>query len=175
MSSARVKASLTLSCFARSSGNKLFQFKYLVLQCVAVCCSVLQCVTMRYSALQCCSMLQHAPVCCSGIEVWHFLVSPGRLEINSSNLNTLHCSVLQCVVVRCSVLQVCCSILQCVAVRQKFDTFLIRQIVWKYTLPIQIPCLAVCCSVLQCVAVCCSVLQCVAVCLPYMFNILDIS
>jgi len=27
-----------------------------------------------------------------------------------------------------------------------------------------LPCVAVCCSVLQCVAVCCSVLQCVAVC-----------
>jgi len=59
----------------------------IVLQCVAVCCSVLQCVAVYCIVLQCaavdCSAFQCAAVCCS---------------------------VLQCVAV-------CCSVLQCVAVR----------------------------------------------------------
>jgi len=42
---------------------------YLMLHCVAVCCSVLQCVAARCSALQCvawcCSVLQCVAVCCS--------------------------------------------------------------------------------------------------------------
>ena len=130
-----------------------------------MCCSVLWCVAVRYNALQCVTVLQHVAACCSVLYCYRSLTLSCFTRSSGNKLFqfTLHCSVLQCVVVRCSVLQVCCSILQCVAVRQKFDTFLIRQIVWKYTLPIQIPCLAVCCSVLQCVAVCCSVLQCVAV------------
>ena len=41
---------------------------FLVLQCVAVCCSVLQCVAVCCSALQCvavsCSVLQCVAVCC---------------------------------------------------------------------------------------------------------------
>ena len=65
-----------------------------VLQCVAVCCSVLQCVAV------CCSVLQRVAVnymcvCCS--VVCH--VKGRRLML-----------VLQCVAV-------CCSVLQCVAVR----------------------------------------------------------
>jgi len=96
---------------------------------------------------------------------------------------TTHRSVLQCVAVCCSVLQcvaVCCSVLQCVAVRcipnsilngtthssvlqcvavcysalhpQFYFTVTIKPQLhpqW-YLLPI-----AVCCSVMQCVAVCC--------------------
>jgi len=36
--------------------------KYIVLQCVAVCCSVLQCVAV------CCSVLQCVAVCCNVLQ-----------------------------------------------------------------------------------------------------------
>ena len=58
----------------------------MVLQCVAVCCSVLQCVAV------CCSVLQCVAVCCSAL-----------------HCVAVCCSVLQCVAV-------CCTVLQCVAV-----------------------------------------------------------
>jgi len=71
------------------------------------------------------------------------------------------CSVLQCVAVCCSVLHGVGGVLQCVAVccsvLQYVSVCLSARV--PYT---GVP--AVCCSVLQCVAVCCSVLQCVAVC-----------
>ena len=96
------------------------------------------------------------------------------------------CSVLQCVAVCCSVLQfvavcctvlqcavVCCSVLQCVAVLQCFRNEYQQMCVSSvegYAGPsdkghfMGSMCVAVCCSVLQCVAVCCSVLQRVAAC-----------
>ena len=49
----------------------------------------------------------------------------------------------------------CCSVLPCVAVCCSVLNLQNSQ---------QLDCVAVCCSALQCVAVCCSVLQCVAVC-----------
>ena len=68
----------------------LFQ---IVLQCVAVCCSVLQCVAVRCSVLQCvavcCSVLQCAAVCYN---------------------------VLQRVAV-------CCSVLPCIAVATVASTY----------------------------------------------------
>ena len=111
-----------------------------VLQCVAVYCIVLQCVAM------CCSVQQCVAVCCSVSH--HFAI---------------FCSALQCVAL-------CCIVLQCVA-----DTYQSAKKSLKPSNPAsgtdQMPrdptpllskCIAVCCSVLQCVAVCCSVLQCVA-------------
>ena len=62
-----------------------------LLQCVAVCCSVLQCVAV------CCSVLQYVAVCCSVLQCV-----------------AVCCSVLQCVAV-------CCSVLQCVAVWFEVD------------------------------------------------------
>ena len=80
------------------------------------------------------------------------------------------CSVLQCVAVRgsvwqrvaacCSVLQrvaACCSMLQRVTACCK-ETYSLREDTWRLSFS------ALCCSVLQCVAVCCSVLQCVETC-----------
>ena len=52
----------------------------------------------------------------------------------------------------------CCSALQCVTVCRRV-THTASQV-----LIVGVLCVAVCCSVLQCVAVCCSALQCVAVC-----------
>jgi len=113
-----------------------------------VCCSVLQRVAVS-SVLQCLSTGSATS-----------LVSTTFLEV---------ASVVQCVAVCCSVLQrvaVCCSVLQCLSTGSAASL---------------VPALLVCCgvflgsttslvsttflevaSVLQCVAVCCSVLQCVA-------------
>jgi len=62
--------------------------------------------------------------------------------------------VLQCVAVRCSVLQ-CVAVFTATSIIQNLE-------VWCGFLFCL--CVAVCCSVLQCVAMCCSALQCVAVC-----------
>jgi len=73
--------------------------------------------------------------------------------------------VLQCVAA-------CCSVLQCVAAVVVYVVSC-HLVVWHDTSQLDISkrklymicqCVAVCCSVLQCVAVCCSVLQYVAVC-----------
>jgi len=109
-----------------------------MLQCVAVCCSVLQCFAV------CCSTLKCVAACgcdCGAIGLCR------RGQANSRDC------ALQCVVVCCSVLQcvaVCCRGLQCVTVCCSM---------WQYV--------AVFCRVLQCVAVRCSVfsvVQYVAVC-----------
>ena len=113
-------------------------------QCVAVCCSVVQCAAV------CCSVLQRVVACCSVVQ--YVAVS---------------CSVLQCVAV-------CCSVLQCVAAYLSSEETELKDSMLQYV--------AVCCSRrvsfsrgdsaqrlkslswLQCGAVCCSVLQYVAVC-----------
>jgi len=94
-----------------------------LLQCVAVCCSVLQWVAVGCNVLQC------VAVCRSVLQCSHELCCCSE-------------SVLECVGACCSVLQsiaVCCSVLQCAhelaaSVLQKF-------------------CLIVCCSLVQSVAV----------------------
>jgi len=80
----------------------------IVLQCVAVCCSVLQCVAV------CCSVLQCVAVCCIVLQC--IANQMKCLTMNSSmNSSVAVCrSVSQCVAVCCSVLQcvaVCCSVL----------------------------------------------------------------
>jgi len=66
--------------------------KSVLLQCVAVCCSVLQCVAVCGSVLQCvvvcCSVLQCIAVHCSALQCV-----------------AVHCGALRCVAVRCSVLK----------------------------------------------------------------------
>ena len=115
-----------------------------VLQCVAVCCSVLQCVTrcLSCSVLLCvamyCSVLQCVAVCWSvWLTVQEVLTSDKHtdlLPLQPIALFDPHYRWHQCYSMLQSV-AVCCSALQCVAV---------------------------CCSVLQCVAVYCNVLQCSA-------------
>jgi len=113
----------------------------MLLQCVAVCCSVLHCVAV------CCSVLQCV-----------FRVYP------------LLCSIrmlLQCVAVCCSMLQcvfrvypLLCSIrmlLQCVAAFVCCCSRSRQHDIARRSCSV-LSCVAVCCSMLQCVAVCCSVL-----------------
>jgi len=108
---------------------------------VAVCCSVLQCVAVVLQCVAvCCSVLQCAAVCCSilqCVDVQYVAVRrPG--DKMQRELALLQCvavcySVLQCIAVCCCVLPcaaVCCSVLQCVAV---------------YCNALQ--CVAMCCSV----------------------------
>ena len=71
------------------------------------------------------------------------------------------CSVVQCVAVCCSVLVVFCSVLKCVACVY-INTH--RSLIWSGQMgTVHVDRAAVCCSVLQCVAVWCSMLQCVKV------------
>jgi len=120
---------------------------HVVLQCVALCCSVLQRIAVWEVRYRChdpsgcfgatvavwCSVLQCVAVCCC---------VRGTSSVPPS-LDTLCCSVLQSVAA-------CCSGLQCA--RYVFSATIPRDVVLQ--------CVAVCCSVLQCVAVCCNVLQC---------------
>jgi len=80
--------------------------KQILLQCLAVCCSVLQCVAV------CCSVLQRVAAC-FGSSCLHV-----GWRLYKTDPVAVFCSVLQCVAVCCSVLQcvaVCCSVLQCVS------------------------------------------------------------
>ena len=100
-----------------------------VLQCVAVCCCVLQCVAV------CCSVLQCLAVCCS---------------------------VLQSVAV-------CCSVLQCVAlchpITSHHPTKMCQQLFSGSRRRSRSESDNVLLISLQSVAVCCTLLQCVALCL----------
>jgi len=114
--------------------------------CVAICCRLLQC-----GAAVCCSVLQQCvAVCCS---VLVFVCS--QAEMKKSVVLGPRC-VVPCVAVCCSVLQQLCSVLQCV-ILWVIHMFAARNekecIAWTKVR------VAVCCSVLQCVAVHCSVLQ----------------
>ena len=80
----------------------------LMLQYVAVCCSVFQYVAVCCSVLQyiavCCSMLQYVAVCCSVLQC--VAVYPSVATTHADLLLDQH--VLQCSIVWCSV---CCSVL----------------------------------------------------------------
>ena len=147
----------------------------IVLQCVAVCCSVLQCRASRsfyktlslracYNMLQgvagCCRVLQVVAGCCRVLQCGTFL----------SLHNSLAMYVLQCV----AHFAACCSVLQrsdlfslrnSLAMRTRVCTRMcVRVRVHARTLPLIMNWqVCVCCSVLQCVTVCCS-MQCIAVC-----------
>ena len=86
---------------------KRFLRKAVVLQCVAVCCSVLQCVAVCCSVLQCvavrCSLLQFVTVCC--LLLYESICKKG-LEEGRCVADVLQCvaDVLYCVAVYCSML-----------------------------------------------------------------------
>jgi len=136
-----------------------------VLQCVAVCWSVLQCVAVcalvrcslvhgkrllythewviPHTCAVCCNVLQCVAVCC----VVCCSLIRGKMNYlpPRMSLPTHMCGVLQCAAVRCSVLR---SVLQCDASK--------KWLIYPHEWVIPHTC-AVCCSVLQCVAVCCVV------------------
>jgi len=103
-----------------------------VLQCVAVCCSVLQCVLCRFTA-PCPRVLEMVPLRCI------------HLRLRS----LVCCSVLQRVAAYCIVLQY---------VLGRFTA------PWPRVLKFSLSVVFTCGLARWCVAVCCSVLQCVAVC-----------
>jgi len=84
-----------------------------VLQCVAVCCSVLQCVAVCYIVLW--QFISHCPQPfrlrreLAGLRVALVLMQCIVVRV-AVCYNVLQC-VLQCVAVYCSA---CCSVLQCV-------------------------------------------------------------
>jgi len=115
-----------------------------VLQCVAVCCSVLQWVAVGWG--------RHIRDMTHSYVIWRI----------ASHL--MHASPHACVAVCCSVLQwvaMCCSELQWVAVgwgRHMHDmthSYVIRRIASHFMHTSPHASVAVCCSVLQCIAVCC--------------------
>ena len=115
---------------------------FLVVQSVAVCCSLLWCVAV------CCNVAVAA-------------VDPVIRETLVSCV-ALCRSVLQCVAVCCSVLQcvpVCCSVLQCVVVCCRVLLMWLLRLLQPLSPSFVRPWF----HVLQCVAVCCTVLQCVVV------------
>jgi len=75
---------------------------------------------------------------------------------------TAHYSVLQRVAA-------CCSVLQCVAEHCR-EGAAYHVGMTAQTGGVEDHCVAVCCSVLQCVAVCCITLQCVAMCCSGLFT-----
>ena len=107
-----------------------------MLQCGVVCWGVMQRVAGA------CTMLQCLPMCCS---VRNFRGVPLHSHVRCH-------VVLQCVAVCCSVLSIlqgctlCCSVLQCVIVCYSVLPFAILGPVFSRTC--EVPCGAVCCSVL---------------------------
>jgi len=132
-----------------------------VLQCVAVCCCVLLCVAVCCSVFQCvavcCCVLQCVAVCCCVLLCVAFEQVP-VCESCGSTVAVCACVCL-CVAVHCSRTsarllfsqQLGCSVLQCVAVR--------LQCVAVEQVPVfesRGNLVAACGSVLHCVAVCCT-------------------
>jgi len=132
---------------------------------VAVCCSVLQCVAV------CCSVLQCVAVCCSVLQQQRtryariLRLLSRAVDMSVATLFqcvAVCCSVLQCTVLQalyarnlrllvpgrwyvcCSVLQFCCNVLYCGHATHASLSYWSRAVVM---------CAAVCCSVLQCVAI----------------------
>jgi len=126
----------------------------------------------------CCSVLQCVAVCCSGLQ-WvavYYNLTMGSTLRSSSVLQCVAvcCSVLQWVAVGCSVLQLDygqhIAFVECY---QLHTTSIYRSVCERHVYVCVSTCVCVCvhipsriyrvcCCVLQ-VAVCCSVLQCVAV------------
>jgi len=157
-----------------------------VLQCAAVSCSVLHCVAvsrlyylfsqgrLHAGANTCCSMLQYVTVCCSVLRCVAVFCTMLQCHDFTTTTYSVHgdctevpirvavcCSMLQYVAV-CNIMQivvVCHSILRCVAV---INTVL-QCILFLYVATTAeyraASCVAVCCSLLQFVAVRCNVVQ----------------
>ena len=139
-----------------------------VLQFVAVCCNALQCSKwnreqMHWECLKvmCCSVLQCVAVCCNVLQCSR----RNRKQMYWEYLQVMCCSVLQCVAVCCNVSQGSkWNRDQMFRERLRPREFLKKsqkcpKIQKAITLfhPTQNSYVAVCCSVLQCVAVCCSI------------------
>ena len=113
-----------------------------MLQCVAVCCSANECVA----------------VCCSVVRVGVTVPKASKYIACVFCWVSVHCDVLQHVAVRVAVCcgvccGVCCSVFRkAVAVPELSDDN-----------PVFVYLISIFFIVLQCVAVCCGVLQCVAV------------
>jgi len=142
-----------------------------VLQCVAACRSVLQCVAVCTSrwlihvcdmarsyiwsyVLQCvavcCSVLQSVAACCSVLHC----VRPDDLFMSV----IWHVYIHHHMWYVCCVLQSAASVLQCVRPDDLFMSVTwhdyLYHHMWNVLHVIRVLCVAVCCSVLQCVAVC---------------------
>jgi len=132
-------------------------FLFLLNMCVAVCCSVLQCVAVCLAVLW--SVLQFFCDTCMCISFTH----SHTLVLSLVLMSYIYATFSQAIVG-------CCSVLQCVAVRYRVLLFFLRRDAARCSTP-QMSCLYAtcsqaskeCCSALQRAAVCCSVLQCVAV------------
>jgi len=111
--------------------------KIVLLQCVAVCCSVLQCVAVLSLRVT------------EGLNILSWPL-PSQAAALFAERVTVCCSVLQCIAERCSV-AVCCS--------AKRATVSTASGPFCRACCSVLQCVAVCCSVLQCVAVYCSVCQ----------------
>ena len=110
----------------------------MLLQCVAVCCSVLQ-----VAVAVCCNMLQ-----CVACAEW------SRFNGWDRHTELVWCSVVPCVALWCGVLQ-------CVAVCCNDQDWYVDRVYLRWSLWLEdgvLQRVTVCCSVVQCVAVCCSVL-----------------
>jgi len=128
------------------------------LQCVAVCCSVLQCVAVRCSVLQC------VAVCCSESSVCYSVYSPRLLQIPPTQfafqISTGNYDSADFLIFFCGEIlpggrdTVICHVLSsmfsksCASIHADHEP----------TTCVEVR-VAVCCSVLQCVAVFCSVLN----------------
>jgi len=153
--------------FSKSSSILNLHRLVLVLQCVAVCCSVLLCVAVQHKNAQMCIFSSILNLPCTmtiglTFEKLYQWVWTAILEDEvfvRKYIGAFLCgSVLQSVAGCCRVLQcgaLCSNVLQCVAAMSLFAN--------TSASSSSSPTL-MCRRVLQCVAVCCSVLQCVAVC-----------
>jgi len=112
-----------------------------VLQCAAVCCSMLQCDVVCCSVLQC-------------VALAHIRSDSFREVVVDGECVRMCCSVLHCVSMWYSVLH---SVLQCFAVLCKCVVLANLRIDSLRKVVVDGECVAVCCIMLQCVAVWCSV------------------
>ena len=152
---------------------------YDVVQCVSVCCSVLECITVHiikilefrvvfhwpvWCVAVCCSVLQCVAVSINKIlQLCLVSHSPGVVQCIASVAKRVCWSMLERVAARCSVLQrvaACYSVLQCAAVCYRQDLYVchdscvcMRDMTHMRHMTHELLCVAVCCSVLQWLAV----------------------
>jgi len=110
-----------------------------VSQCVAVCCSVLQCLAV------CCSVLQCVAACCSVLHCVALCRNVLQSPVVSYN-------VLQCVAVYCSLLQRVMTHRD--MTQSTHQRCSVPEVSASHLTNILVERVALCCSVLQCVAVC---------------------
>ena len=111
-----------------------------------------------------CNVLQCVAVCCNVLQKERIATTICTHTKEKEKVFVVCCSVSQCVAM-------CYNVLQCVVEGENSHTNLHarkrekKKSFWGVAVCCSLlQCIAMCCSVLQCVAVCCSALQCVAVC-----------